>query len=239
LHTQADEVQLGSGNVNTLKVLPRGRFFKLLVLLLAMIVVSPLVEKFLRFHYFEELLFTAILCWTAYSLELDRRLLLPAIVLALPGVGLMWLGARSGSLALCGYICVAAFLAFIIIAILRYIIRREVVNPDIIAGSTVVYILMALAWSFVYRMIEVLDPGSFSLNNLASGLTAAEARYFSLITITTVGYGDIAPVSSIARAFSTLEAIVGQLFLVIMVSWLVGMYVSRRSSEPGHGGSHR
>jgi voltage-gated potassium channel len=53
--------------------------------------------------------------------------------------------------------------------------------------------------------------------------------YFSLVTITTVGYGDITPVTRVARAFANLEAVVGQLYLVILVSWLVGMYVSQKS----------
>jgi voltage-gated potassium channel len=210
--------------------LPTGRFMKLLVLLLAMIVVSPLVEKFLQLRGFEDILFTAILCWSVYSLEFDRRLLLPAIALALPGIGLMWLGMRSDGFYLARYLCTAAFLVYVIVAILRYIFRQEAVNPDIIAGSIVVYLLLALDWSFVYQIIELLEPRSFSLNNYATALTASEFLYFSLVTITTVGYGDIAPVSSIARAFSVLEAVVGQLFLVILVSWLVGMYVSRRSS---------
>ena len=50
-----------------------------------------------------------------------------------------------------------------------------------------------------------------------------------LVTITTVGYGDITPVTRVARAFANLEAVVGQLYLVILVSWLVGMYVSQKS----------
>jgi voltage-gated potassium channel len=209
--------------------LPTGRFMKLLALLLAMIVVSPLVEKFLQLRGFEDILFTAILCWSVYSLEFDRRLLLPAIALALPGIGLMWLGARSDGFSLARCLCTAAFLVYVIVAILKYIFRQKAVNPDIIAGSIVVYLLLALDWSFVYQIIELLEPRAFSLNNYATALTASEFLYFSLVTITTVGYGDIAPVSSIARAFSVLEAVVGQLFLVILVSWLVGMYVSRRS----------
>ena len=53
--------------------------------------------------------------------------------------------------------------------------------------------------------------------------------YFSIVTITTVGYGDITPVTRVARAFANLEAVIGQLYLVILVSWLVGTYVSKKS----------
>jgi voltage-gated potassium channel len=215
--------------------LPSGRFIKLLSLLLVMVVVSPLVEKFLQVQWFADVLFTAVLCWSVYSLEFERRLLVPAVILAVPGIALMWLGPRSDGLSFARCLFVAAFLSYVVVAILRYIFRQRVVNPDIIAGSIVVYLLMALAWSFVYQMIVLVEPGSFSLNNHPAALTATEFLYFSLVTITTVGYGDIAPVSPIARAFANLEAVVGQLFLVILVSWLVGMYVSRRSSEPPQG----
>jgi voltage-gated potassium channel Kch len=215
--------------------LPSGRFLKLLALLLAMVVLGPLAEKFLQVRWFEDILFTSILCWSVYSLEFERRLLVPAIALALPGIALMWLGARSDGVSFLRCLCIAAFLVYVVVAIMRYIFRQRLVNPDIIAGSIVVYLLMALAWSFAYQMIELLGPGSFSLNNHPAALTASEFLYFSLVTITTVGYGDIAPVSPIARAFANLEAVVGQLFLVILVSWLVGMYVSRRSSEPPQG----
>jgi voltage-gated potassium channel len=215
--------------------LPPGRFIKLLSLLLAMVVVSPLAEKFLQVAWFADILFTAVLCWSVYSLGFERRLLVPAVVLAVPGIALMWLGVRWEGVSFLRCLFVAAFLVYVVVAILRYIIRQGVVNPDIIAGSIVVYLLMALAWSFVYQMIVLVEPGSFSLNNHPAALTTTEFLYFSLVTITTVGYGDIAPVSPIARAFANLEAVVGQLFLVILVSWLVGMYVSRRSSEPRQG----
>jgi voltage-gated potassium channel len=213
-------------------VLSRGRFMKLLVLLLALIVVTPLVEKFLQVRWFEDLLFSAILGWSVYSLEFDRRLLAPAGLMAVPGIAFMWLGEhRSPALAVCGHVCVAAFLIFVICAILGYIFRRQEVDPDTIAGSIVVYLLMALTWAFLYRIVEIFEPGSFGFNNRVTELTPSEFRYFSLMTITTVGYGDVTPVGSIARGFAALEAVVGQLFLVILVSWLVGMYVSRRSGN--------
>jgi voltage-gated potassium channel len=219
------------------RVLPRRRFMKLLVLLLALIVIAPIVQRYYQVRWFEELMLTAVLMWSVYSLEFDRRLLAPAGLLALPGVALMWLGAHRAEWAALGaHVCIAAFLVFVIVAILRYIFSRLEIEPDTIAGSIVVFLLMALAWAFAYRAVEVIDPGSFSLNNRSAPLAPGDFRYFSLITITTVGYGDIAPVGPIARAFAMLEAVIGQMYLVILVSWLVGMYVSRRSSEPRQDG---
>jgi voltage-gated potassium channel len=227
---QPDDRPVSARGRRAIGILPRGRLTNLLILLLALIVIAPVVQRYLQMRWIEEILFTAILVWSVYTLEFDRRLLGPAVLLAAPGVALMWFGAhRAEWAAPCGHLCLAAFLVFASAAILRYIFRRQDIDPDTIAGSIVVFLLMAVAWSFIYREIEFVDPGSFSFNNRPMPLAPEDFRYFSLITITTVGYGDIAPAGPIARAFAMLEAVIGQMYLVILVSWLVGMYVSQRS----------
>jgi voltage-gated potassium channel len=77
--------------------------------------------------------------------------------------------------------------------------------------------------------LEATHPGSFKFPEGTTQPRGEMSLYFSLVTITTVGYGDITPVTRVARAFANLEAVVGQLYLVILVSWLVGMYVSQKS----------
>ena len=56
--------------------------------------------------------------------------------------------------------------------------------------------------------------------------------YCSFVTLTTLGYGDITPLTKMARTFSVLEAVIGQLYLVVVLAWLVGMYVARKSGNP-------
>jgi hypothetical protein len=84
-------------------------------------------------------------------------------------------------------------------------------------------------WSQIYVLLETLQPGQFAFSMDDGQSMAALFRYFSLVTITTVGYGDITPLGPGARAFANLEAVVGQLYLVILVAWLVGMHVSIKS----------
>jgi voltage-gated potassium channel len=84
-------------------------------------------------------------------------------------------------------------------------------------------------WSQIYVVLETAQPGSFNFPDGASGSIQSLLRYFSLVTITTVGYGDITPSTPAARAFANLESVVGQLYLVIQVAWLVGMHVSMKS----------
>jgi hypothetical protein len=86
---------------------------------------------------------------------------------------------------------------------------------------------MALAWSFIFGAVESLHPGSFSIPEIQGISTSRHFLYYSFVTITTLGYGDITPVTSLARSLSTLEAVIGQLYLVVQVAWLVGVHVSQ------------
>ena len=91
------------------------------------------------------------------------------------------------------------------------------------------YLLAALLWAFLYTFLELVDPASFNVDLSEPQGYLLVFQYYSFVTITTLGYGDITPVTEVAKAFSALEAVVGQLYLVVAVAWLVGMYVSRKS----------
>jgi hypothetical protein len=213
------------------EILPKGRFMKLLVLLLGMLVLSPLFEEFFKIRVLGDIFFTLILIYAAYSFSRSKALVATAVSLAVPAIASFWLKPFfSGQwVEISGGICSMAFMAIIIAAILRYIFLQQDVSADIIAGAIVAYLLMALMWSMLYDVLEAAHPGAFKFPEGATQPRGEMSVYFSLVTITTVGYGDITPVTRLARAFANLEAVVGQLYLVILVSWLVGMYVSARS----------
>jgi len=207
-------------------------FMRLLALLLVMIAVTPVMEEFLRIPFLEEVLFTAIFAYSIYSLGLGRRLMALGLCLAIPAVLFIWLGVRrpESGFALASHLCGAGFIALIVFLILRHIFRRRDVDADTIAASIVAYLLMAVMWGLVYQVIHILIPGSFHFP-AGTEPNPTVFRYFSLVTITTVGYGDMVPLSKAARGFANLEAVVGQIYLVILVSWLVGMYVSARAGR--------
>ena len=82
---------------------------------------------------------------------------------------------------------------------------------------------MGLLWVFAYDIVELLQPGSFSLKTQSSGGALPQLGYFSFTTLTTLGFGDILPVSPLARSLAVLEGLVGQLFPVILIARLVAM----------------
>ncbi len=109
------------------------------------------------------------------------------------------------------------------VSLKRIIMEKEVVL-DIIFGSAAVYLLLAVTWAVVYGIIEQLAPGSFALKEASSGGRWIQFLYFSLVTQSTLGYGDLSPISPVAEIWSALEATLGVFYLGILVARLVSIY---------------
>ena len=95
---------------------------------------------------------------------------------------------------------------------------------------------MGLLWSFIYTLLFAVDPESIRLASVVSGEEGgrdvfSEMYYFSFVTLTTLGYGDILPVSRLARSLATMEAILGQLYLAVVIASLVGIQISSNSKN--------
>ena len=92
---------------------------------------------------------------------------------------------------------------------------------------SVVYLLMAMMWALLFRLVNDLQPGSFAMAESHMQGSRLLFFYYSFVTITTLGYGDITPVTDVAKSFSFLEAIVGQIYLVVLVARLVGTHIAQ------------
>ncbi|MFQ5968069.1 MAG: potassium channel family protein [Acidimicrobiia bacterium] len=121
-------------------------------------------------------------------------------------------------------------LAIAPVMIVRRIFAHDVVTNESILGAIAAFLLIALAFSFFYLLMD--SPGS-SLFGSREPSTAFP--YFSLVTITTLGYGDLAPVSEPGRALATIEAVIGQIFLVVIIARIVSQYAGgwRRARPTG------
>jgi len=91
--------------------------------------------------------------------------------------------------------------------------------------------LLGLIWALMYTFLDLLYPDSFTgLNAVTTGMITWEFVYYSFVTLTTLGYGDITPVRSVARSLSYLEAIAGQFYIAILVASLIGARLARRQT---------
>jgi hypothetical protein len=198
-----------------------------------LIVIGPFVEDFMRLRLFMDLFFSIIFITTIYAATQKRSHLIIAAILFIPTILALWSEKIpiSNTLVTIGYICGLIVFAFAVISILKYIFSTQVVTRQTISAAIVVYLLLALMWTFIYRLISILYPASFAIAH--SKLLDAENiyLYFSLVTITTLGYGDITPIGRQAASLAVLEAVTGQIYLVVVVAWFVGMHVSRKSKQ--------
>jgi len=95
------------------------------------------------------------------------------------------------------------------------------INPDTLMGGIAIYLLVGYLFGLIYVLLEKFQPGSFS-NVEPNAFLAERLQYFSFITLSSVGYGDIGPVSLLARRATVMEALFGQLYLAVFVGRLVG-----------------
>jgi hypothetical protein len=125
--------------------------------------------------------------------------------------------------------CYSIFLGISIFGLLSRILSRHEISHDTIRGSLAVYLLMGIFYALLYRIVYIIKPTEFAAS-IEPGMFP-EFLYFSFTTLTTLGYGDISPVGSFSRTLTTLEAITGPVFLTVLVSSLVGHFISRKSEE--------
>jgi len=125
------------------------------------------------------------------------------------------------------------FPGFAVAVILRNIYAEKAITGDGVLGAVCGYLLAAAMWAHLYALTEILVPGSFSMSpELAKGLSGWRSReallyYFSLVTLTTMGYGDVTPVRAPATVLVTLEAIFGQFYIAVVVAKLVGLQLAQ------------
>jgi hypothetical protein len=131
-------------------------------------------------------------------------------------------------------------LAFTTRTILTMIVRNSQVTLETLKAAVCVYLLIGLLWVYIYALIDLAIPGSFLIRrdlqeNRFGHLLVSEAfpklLYFSYSTLTTLGFGDILPLSGPAQTFSYLEAIVGQIYLTVLIARLVGMHITQSAGE--------
>jgi hypothetical protein len=207
------------------------RFFLMLVLILLLVLFSPFLEDFLRTKILKDIFLTAIFIWIIYTIKLKKVQRLIAVILVMPLIITIWASYVVGfeAMGMATQIFGALFFAYAVINILRIIYKTKEITRETIYAAIVAYLLLALMWAFIYAILETAIPGSFDLPEQGFRGEYIQFEYFSFITITTLGYGDIIPLTDKASALAICEAVIGQIYMVVLVAWLVGMHVSRRS----------
>lgn len=202
----------------------------LLAAILSMIIGSPFLDDVFHYAVIPDIFITLIFVLGIYAISQKKLYIYIALVLAIPMFISVWSFYlyKMPMLLVIGQLFGALFTGFVICLLINFIFNEKEITKEVIFAAVVVYLLMALMWTFAYQIMDYFHPGSFSGPESASR-DHFQYLYFSFVTITTLGYGDIAPLTPKASSLVILEALTGQIYLVVLVAWLVGMHVSRKS----------
>jgi hypothetical protein len=204
-------------------------------------VLAPIVHQFREGLHplvptvVEGLLFLGVLLAAVVSTSKGRAWIPFALLLGLPAVALWLVGlfVVAEGIALASQMFLAVFLGYTIAVMLEAIFTSRRVTFNTVCASLCVYLLLGLIWALAYSLVDVLDPAAFTYTVaggkhpplLRVGRGDIAVLYFSFTTLTTLGYGDIVPTSPVSRMLASSEAIVGQLYLAVLVARLVGMHI--------------
>jgi hypothetical protein len=164
--------------------------------------------------------------WTSVSAPLRARLLIPLVA---AGVAVAQLETEGRTLTAVAIALDGLFVVATIVVIARGVINDGKVSVQSVLGAICVYLLMGMLFTFLYSLAAVLGSGTLFAQGTDG--TPAIRLYFSFVTLTTVGYGDYAPLGDIARTLANMEALFGQLYLVTVIGVLVSRVPALRRAE--------
>ena len=208
-----------------------GGYRALLWTLVALLVLRPAIEEFGKRPWLLPLFFSFVMLVSVWSVSKNRRHVIIVAILVLIAVGGEWsrLAGYGFSQLVPGLAAVIA-LAWVAMLLAQDVFRdREYISADMIYGGINVYLLVTLAFAAAYQVQVQLVPGS--IVGLTAESNIGDTLYYSVVTITTLGYGDILPVSGNARMLAATEAAFGQLFIAVLLAKLVATHISGKSGN--------
>ena len=203
----------------------RQRCFYLLAGLLVLLAVLPFVHT-VSGAALANLLSGFVVVTAVVAVGRSRTALGIAAVLAAPTLLFQIVGLATEDrrfLAL-SFVSGAALYLVAVVYLLRYVMRREVLTLDKLYGAAATYLLLGVAWAYLYAILQHLQPGSFALGGAPEAANLRELIYFSFTALTTTGFGDITPVHPIARTLTMFEQLAGVLYVAILIARLAGSY---------------
>jgi len=195
-----------------------------------MLFAAPFLEELEYGAVVDVVLMTLVLIFGVLAVGRSHRTLVLAVVLMVPAVVFRWLGHFQPHLVPLASITALIFIGFVEFELLHFIFRAPRVNSEVLCAGISGYLLLGILWMSAFMFVSRLNPAAFSFNVGASSthsLAQFEAYYFSFITLSTVGYGDITPLSPAARTLAMTEAMTGTLYMAVLISRLVALYSSQ------------
>jgi len=217
-----------------------GHFSYLLVALLAYFLAVPVLPDGPVQRLGEVVALTGVLLTSIYTLHGSKRVLAVGIVVVIPAFVGKWLSYFADQHFLLSLSRGFVILLFLITtwSIIRYLMTEKEVTTDTLFGAMSAFLLLGLIFGTAYGMVEAITPGSFAnlptpeeVGPVLAASTSVALDYFSMVTLTTLGYGDVTPLSQMARSLAVFEAVLGQFYMAVLVARLVGLFMAGRTAS--------
>jgi hypothetical protein len=205
------------------------RFIYIIFAIMLVLLISPFLRPLGLFgHFFSTLLLAMIPLSSALALTDNRKTTIVILLIAAPFVILDGLNfffeSRLLTIVAISFATVLYF--YIVLLLVKNLLSIKVVTADMIFCAISIYLLIGIGWAGIYTIVEGISPGSFSV-----AFESGDLLYFSFVTLTTVGYGDVLPLSILGKRLAVFEAAMGSIYMAVIIAMIVGRYMSMQVEQ--------
>ena len=197
-------------------------------MLLVYVLAIPFFSSIMDEDLLLKITFSAVMVSAVLTLSREKKSRIMVVALVVPSLVLIWLklSIAPSELILVGVILQALFDLFMVSIIILFVFNTPVITRDVLSASIVAYLFVALFFANAFLSLELISPGSFSVSHDLLLADPSALRYFSFVTLTTLGYGDVVPISGQAKTLAIGEALIGQIYMTVLIARLVGVYAA-------------
>lgn len=214
-----------------------GRWFYLLHALVLMLFFYPYFEVDAQSQYpwILACVNSAVVIAIIYAVSTNFHQLIAGCSLGLPALLSYWLPANPGVEMMSVFSTILLY-GYATLILISHLLKAKKVTSEDVFGAASLYLLLGIGWAFCYQLVELISPGAFyinQVNNVDGILNWSDFLYYSFVTITTLGYGEMTPITSPARSLAMMEAVTGVMFVAVMIARIVSLSLTNNSeSEP-------
>ena len=175
-----------------------------------------------------EILFLLILIFSIFLHQHDTKLFKVTVVsLIIILINILFFDNNE---SVSQYFLKILIVSITIVELFKEIFKTKIIDSHIISSAISIYVLVGIFWYLLFMFLLMIDPDSFYIRNFNPEMVSIDMIYFSFTTLTTLGYGDITPVSYTAKMWSITEAMMGVMFLAVMISRVVSLFGSKKKN---------
>ncbi|MDX1707264.1 MAG: potassium channel family protein [Desulfobacterales bacterium] len=204
----------------------KSRFIYIIFAIMLVLLVNPFIRPLgLTGHLLSTVFIAMIPLASAYALTKDKKKAIVVLIIAAPFVMLDGLNVffENRFLMVVALSFGTILYFYIVVSLVIKLLSIRIITADLIFCAISIYLLIGIMWGGIYSVLEGIAPGSFS--------DTTDLFYFSFVTLTTVGFGDVAPLSVLSRRLAVFEAAMGSIYMAVIIAMIVGRYMSRQEEQ--------